>query len=106
MTRLPWPCAPQQCKMKSSMRLSFIGLFCLLEAKSHHVDQANMELAEIPLPLPPECWDEKCVPPLPGSWGYFFLGLFDRSHPPQPSAHPKDGFSPTEPSPVGPNASL
>ncbi|KAM7339825.1 hypothetical protein ACRRTK_000440 [Alexandromys fortis] len=31
------------------------------------VDQAGLELTEICLPLPPECWDQRLAPPPPGS---------------------------------------
>ena len=30
---------------------------------THSVDQAGLELTEIHLPLPPECWDLRHVPP-------------------------------------------
>ena len=30
------------------------------------VDQAGLKLTEICLPLPPECWDSRRAPPLPG----------------------------------------
>jgi hypothetical protein len=28
---------------------------------THFVDQAGLELRDIHLPLPPKCWDERCV---------------------------------------------
>ena len=40
------------------------------------VDQAGLELTEICLPLPPECWVQRCVPPPPGSNDFFNHGKF------------------------------
>ena len=45
------------------------------------VDQANLKLTEIHLPLPPEHWDERHVPPLAGrccSFQELFLALVNR----------------------------
>ena len=36
------------------------------------VAQAGPEVTEIHLPLPPECWDERCAPPLPANLVVFF----------------------------------
>ena len=45
---------------------TYLFIFCLFETGSpfspswpgaHYVDQAGLELTEIHLPLPPECWD-------------------------------------------------
>jgi hypothetical protein len=35
--------------------------------RTHSVDQAGLELTEICLPLPPECWDLRHVLPPPSS---------------------------------------
>jgi hypothetical protein len=43
-------------------RVSLCGSDC---AAIHFLDQAGLGLSEINLPLPPECWDQRCVPLLP-----------------------------------------
>ena len=40
---------------------------------THIVDQAGLELIEIHLPLPPDCWDQRCAPPLPSIIAGFVL---------------------------------
>ena len=40
--------------------------------ETHSVDQAGLKLTEIHLPLPPECWDERCASPSPGEKHVFY----------------------------------
>lgn len=40
-------------------------LVCLLEIKSHSVDQDDFELVVILLPQPLECWNHRHEPPQP-----------------------------------------
>lgn len=52
------------------MSLFFLGgadFFVALSVLELTVYQAVLELTEIylPLPLPTECWDQRCIPPLP-----------------------------------------
>jgi hypothetical protein len=44
------------------------GCFCLTACftTTPSVDQAGLELTDILLPLPPEFWDKRYVPPCPG----------------------------------------
>ena len=39
------------------------------------VDQADLKLREIPLPLLPKCWDERRAPPSPSSFGLLLMGF-------------------------------
>jgi hypothetical protein len=39
------------------------GFFSAVWPGTHSVDQAGLNLTEIHLPLPPECWDQRRVPP-------------------------------------------
>jgi hypothetical protein len=48
----------------SQDRISLCSLGC---PGSSFIDQAGLELTEIHLPLPPECWDLRCAPPPPCS---------------------------------------
>lgn len=44
---------------------------CLSLKPSHYVDPAGLKAHSLPLHLPHECWDERCVPPRlapPDSW--------------------------------------
>jgi hypothetical protein len=46
-------------------RISLCSLGC---TGIHFVDQSGLELIEIRLPLPPECRDQRCVPP---AWHFY-----------------------------------
>ena len=43
----------------------FLCSTALIFSETCFIDQAGLELTEIYLPLPPKCWDQRCVPPLP-----------------------------------------
>jgi len=57
-------------------RCHYVALDVL--ALSLYVDQAGFELLEICLPLPPELWDERCVPPhtTAGTWPHLGSQFF------------------------------
>ena len=78
-------CEPCHC-LRDIIFFLFFGFFpyrvyiCSFGAcpGTHPVDQADLELTEICLPQPPECWDQRCAPPLPGLEHhnlYFYLLL-------------------------------
>jgi hypothetical protein len=45
-----------------------IGAFCVALSGIHAINQAGFEIC---LPLPPKCWDYRCVLPLHGFLVYF-----------------------------------
>jgi hypothetical protein len=45
---------------------------------THSVDQAGLELRKVRLPLTPKCWDQRHVPPPPGSIFLSTLKLRER----------------------------
>lgn len=46
--------------------VGFVCLFLFFNSdcsRTCSADQASLELTEIPVPLPPNCWDKRCAPP-------------------------------------------
>jgi hypothetical protein len=60
----------------------FIYLFIYLFRQSYYIDQSDLELIKICLPLPPKCWDQKDVHPHTGlclgwPWAHYVARILD-----------------------------